>query len=309
MSIFDDDEEILEPDEDMDADDMLLDWENRIAEARRQAINALLYDKECEQRIRSIGTAESYHNESCMYAQSGDFQKAIEICEEGLKLGLNPDLIGDLINYNAKLGRHDQAHHYFDMQMERIPYKAWTWRNYSFAIEALIGEDARMNEELIRKLVKDYQTFLPTEEKAFMAEYEMEQALGNHEQALAALEKAVKEHPASEQCAIQLADILLQNGNFVRAYEMAVRAISASARCQSSIQSAFAAMILCFCKDAMLWQEMAQGKEPEIKRILALKRQYESLKDCFSVKLLLFQIQIEDRISLLTVLIEGISEA
>ena len=47
MSIFDDDEEILEPDEDMDADDMLLDWENRIAEARRQAINALLYDKEC----------------------------------------------------------------------------------------------------------------------------------------------------------------------------------------------------------------------------------------------------------------------
>ena len=313
MSIFDDaifdDDEILEPDEDMDASEELVDWKTKIAEARRLAMSAMLYDEECEKRIHSVGTADACHNKSCAYAQLGDFPKAIEVCEEGLKLGVNPDLTGDLINYNAKLGRYDQVHHYLDMQMEKIPRKAWTWRSYTFAIEALISEDVQANEALLRELVKDYQAYLPMEERAFEAEFELEQALGNRDEALAVLEKAVKAHPGSEQCAIQLADILLQNGDFIRAHEMAIRAISASAQCQSGIQCASAAMILCFCKDALLWQDIAQGRKPDIKRILALRKQYEALMECFHVKLMPFQTQIEARISLITILMAGFGEA
>lgn len=46
MSIFDDaifdDDEILEPDEDMDASEELVDWKTKIAEARRLAMSAML---------------------------------------------------------------------------------------------------------------------------------------------------------------------------------------------------------------------------------------------------------------------------
>ena len=90
---------------------------------------------------------------------------------------------------------------------------------------------------------------------------------------------------------------------------MAIRAISASAQCQSGIQCASAVMILCFCKDALLWQEIAQGQKPDIKRILALKKQYEAIMERFQVKLMPFQTQIEARISLLTILIAGFGEA
>lgn len=285
-----------------------VEGKRRAIEARHMAMDSMLQNEADGDSLCSLGTAEDYCSKAEEYAQFSAYKKAIDICEAGIRFGLHPDLTGSLIRYNGRIGRIDQVHHYLDMQMEEIPRKAWTWRSYSYAIEALIREGSLKNEELLHELVRDYQTFLPMEEKAYLAEFDIEQALGNHEKALAALENAVKSHPAAEECAMKLAEILMQRGDFHRAQEMAIRAVSASAKKQSNIESIDAVMIICLCKDALIWREIADGKKLEVKRIMEAKKLYETMSEHFSMRIILNHYDIEYRMNLLNALIACYSE-
>ena len=317
MSLFDDDSTIWDPAEVMgeekteqelvSVEQDFLEWEKKLAEARRAAEAAMALDDD-QDDFHELGDADDYHNKSCEFARKKDYKKAIEVCEAGLKHGLNADLTGDLINYFGKIGRFDRVHHYLDLQMEKIKKAAWTWRSYTFAIDGLINEGAEKNEAVLRELVKDYQRHLPHEEKSYMAEFDLEHALGNHTQALAALERAVKNHPAAEQCALKLADLLIESGEFKRAREIAIRAVSASSQSQPGIRTAYAAFVICLCEDAMLWRAMAEGEEPDVKVVIKLVKKYEMLKEHFMLKLIPYHDQIDDRINLLKLMIQACDE-
>lgn len=256
--------------------------------------------------LDNIGDADDYHNRSCDLARKSKFKEAAAVCEAGLKkYPNNVDLIADLISYHSKAGNLQEAHRYLDLQMRNIPRSSWNWRSYSFSIDALLAEDVHANEALLRELLADYQSSLPHVERAYLAEHDFEQALGNDANAINALEKAIRIHPAAESCCLRLADYLIERGEFKKSREIAMRGIAASAQSQPAIRTSYCALLICLCDDALLWLDHAAGKPVAAADVQRIKDEYAAL-DKFNTNLLPYRDQIEDRKTLLDFLLTAL---
>ena len=243
--------------------------------------------------------ADDYHNKAVSYARRSMYSKAARICMEGLeKFPLNVDLLADTITYSKDAGDMEQAEKYYSILKNKVPFKRWNWRAFTFSFDYLLEADPEANEEECRLLVENYRRYLPYEERADMAESELESALGNAEESMTVLRNALHSRSNSSQCALRLADMLMDRGLYEDVIETANYGIAASAEAQPSINVPYLYYLRALSKDHLLHRKECAGEEITEAEVSALKEEYELLISEFK-EILHYSHNIKNRMKML----------
>lgn len=159
--------------------------------------------------------SDDYHNKAVDRARRGKKREAAGICMEGLKkFPRNVDLLADTIKYSSEAGDMRTAAAHYSILKESVPFQRWNWRAFTFSFDYLLKKDPIANEDECRHIIAHYKKYLPYEEKASMAESELEEALGNAESSMNVLKEAIRTYANASQCALRLADMQMGSRPF-----------------------------------------------------------------------------------------------
>ena len=221
-------------------------------------------------------TAGDYHNKATHYARRGDHKSAADICIDGLlRFPYNIDLRADIIKYCSEIGDTETAAQQYAFLRNSVPFRCWNWRAFSFSLDHLLADSPIKNEEECRLLIDQYKAYLPYEEKACVAESELEAALGNAETSMQVLETAILAHANASQCAIRLADMQMERGLYTEVITTADYGIAASAEVQPSVNVPYLYYIRALAKDHILHKKECRQEPICSEDITALMDEYE----------------------------------
>ena len=210
---------------------------------------------------------------------------------------MNVNLLADTINYSSKCGDMRVADtHYF--MLRKLPFSRWSWRAFTFSCDYLLANNPIENEEEIRLLVKQYKTVLPYEEKACVAESELENALGNHEQSMKILAESIQHYSNAPLCALHLADMQFARGMYKDVVKTCNYGIAASAEPRPSINTPYLLLLRVMSKDHILVAK-ANHETVNISEVNAIRDEYKLLLEEFPHQMMLHSGAIEERRSIL----------
>lgn len=222
--------------------------------------------------------SDKIHNKAVDRARRGKNREAAEICMAGLKrFPTNVDLLADTIKYSSEAGDMQTADDHYSMLKDSVPLRRWNWRAYTFSFDHLLKEDPVANEDECRAIVENYKKYLPYEEKASLAESELEEALGNAEGSMSVLKEAISTHANASQCALRLADMQMDRGLFENVLETTNYGIAASAETQPSINVPYLYYIRALAKDHLLHKKECVGESITKEEVESLREEYELL--------------------------------
>ena len=242
------------------------------------SINGALENPESDDGGNTDLDADDYHNQGCDIARKGRKREAARFCMEGLeKFPLNVDLLADTIKYSTDTGDLPTADEHYSILKTSVPFRRWNWRAFTFAFDYLITKDPVENESECRTLVENYKKCLPYEERACLAESELEAALGNADLSMQVLQDAIRSHPNASQCAMRLADMQMDRGLYKDALRTVMYGAAASAAVQPSINAAYLYLIRVLAKDHALHEKEASGEPINIEEVELVKHEYDLL--------------------------------
>ena len=224
--------------------------------------------------------ADEVHNKAVHYSRSGKPRTAMEICMKGLeRFPNNADLLADTVKYASECGDMAEAQKHYELLKTRLPVTSWNWRAFTFSFDYLMG-DPITNEKECRKVVESYERVLPYEQRAYLAECELEEALGNAEGAMTVLHGAVHKLANAAQCALKLADMQLDRGQYNEAHKTALYGIAA-AESQPSINAPYLLYVCALARDHELHEKVMNGEPVTQDEVDALEHQYSILGNDF----------------------------
>ncbi len=258
-----------------------------------------------------IGTADSYHNVAVAYAREDAEDIACKILEKGLKqFPHSVDLLADYIKYIISCTDFNNALPKYD-KLATIPKNRWNWRAFTFSIDYLFArvEREELDEEAIEsiieticKLVEEYKKYLPYDEKAFLAEAEMQRQFNEHDKERATLKSAIEQLKAAPKCLIRLADIQYERGDYAAALKLIDRCKRDAIEPQLGVNYGYTFYLSALCKIATLFEcinELGGGATD------AMKAQIEDIfEDCRVALRILKIIRYKKNITMLTKVIE-----
>ena len=158
--------------------------------------------------------------------------------------------------------------------LRKLPFSRWSWRAFTFSCDYLLANNPIENEEEIRLLVKQYKTVLPYEEKACVAESELENALGNHEQSMKILAESIQHYSNAPLCALHLADMQFARGMYKDVVKTCNYGIAASAEPRPSINTPYLLLLRVMSKDHILVAK-ANHETVNISEVNAIRDEYK----------------------------------
>lgn len=223
--------------------------------------------------------ADDFHNKAVELARFEKHKRALAICEIGMKrFPTSVDLLADAIKYSSVTGDMSTASKYYE-KLRNIPFQRWNWRAFTFSFDYLLG-DPIANEAECRSIIENYKKYLPYEEKANMAESELEAALGNHERCALVLEEAIHTLKCACQCGLKLAKMQLERGDFEGARETCNFGLS-SAELQPTIPVPYLLFIRTLAEDSILHKKVHDHTEISQSEIDAIYDTYDSILSDF----------------------------
>lgn len=180
-----------------------------------------------------IGDADDYHNFSVTMSREDDYYTAYQIVARGLEqFPYNTDLLADAIYYGSNCKKYAECNEYVKILLNR-PRASWTWRAFTFLIDYFKNcWDWESNIETIEEglnialdIAKEYQMYMPSEERSYVAEYELhcslakvamdkhneEAAQGHMDSALELLKNTIDNGKyAAVQCCLRYADAMFE---------------------------------------------------------------------------------------------------
>lgn len=171
--------------------------------------------------IQYEGTADHFHNLAVEYARMDMYDSACRILERGIKdMPTSVDLLADFIKYGISCRRHTECKDYYE-RLQSIPFSQWNWRAYSFSIDYLLDCRTRMiNSDslagikrealaIANRFIRNIKT-----EQAFFDKASIYQAFNETKKEREVLLLALNSLRATPKCALRLADIEFDEGNF-----------------------------------------------------------------------------------------------
>ena len=259
-------------------------------------------DEDEENEEKENLTADDYHNKAVKYSSDGNHKNAIEICKAGLeRYPLNVDLISDIIKYSTELGDHETAENYYAILKSTIPVQRWNWRAFTFSFDYKLEADPIGNEAECRTIIADFKKYIPHEERAYVCESELEEALGNYNRSKEVLDTAVKRFKSAGQCAFRLCNKLLELGMYEEVIPVADYALAATAKPQPTVNEEVIAFLQVLAKDALLHSRFATSEKVTENEINSILKAYDVLSENLIIKIRFSQV-ITTRKLLLTLL-------
>ena len=126
------------------------------------------------------GTANEFFNFITSYLTGGDYFTALKLCQRALALyPYDADLVATAFQAASGCGRFEVCERMLEVA-NRIPKKCWNWRSFVFIIDyyqAFLAacDPERVDEVLEQALAvaRDYQRYLPTDERGYNKEAEL----------------------------------------------------------------------------------------------------------------------------------------
>ena len=224
--------------------------------------------------------ADDFHNKAVELARFEKHKRALAICEIGMKrFPASVDLLADAIKYSSVTGDMSTASKYYE-KLRNIPFQRWNWRAFTFSFDYLL-RDPVANEAECRSTIENYKKYLPYEEKANMSESELEAALGNRERSALILAEAIHTLRRACQCALKLAEMQLERGDFEDVLETCNFGLS-SVELQPTVPVPYFLLIRTLAEDSILHKKVNEHIEVSQSEIDAIYDTYESILSDFS---------------------------
>lgn len=243
------------------------------------------------------GSSSDYHNLAVELTREGCYLQGFMVVEKGLeKTPYNVDLLADAVFYGSSAGKYEKCEEYAKRLMNR-PFALWNWRAFTFMIDYYMEKSDWLDDEqaiseayaTALDLAKKAQRFLRNEERGYLAEHNVHEALErwkiqfaeeakdqdekkkfeenaamHRTYAVAALKKAIdNEEMVSIQCCLRYADLKFEERDYEAALEVCEKAFCYG-EAQPSARLGYFHYIAALCHDCMINQERAFEDEQRI---------------------------------------------
>lgn len=216
------------------------------------------------------GTAIDYHNIAVDYARQDIHDCACRILRRGLQtIEFSVDMLADLIRYSISSGQYQLCKAPYETLL-KIPTENWNWRAFSFSIDYLQElanhiESPEKRDELKQQALSLADKFIEKEnsdqayyDKANILRFFGKDQLGEQTEE-SVLKCGLKQRARAHKCALRLADILFDRGDYVDAIEYLHRCCLSAFKPQPDINSGYAFLLLALSKACQLFCQEHNG--------------------------------------------------
>ncbi len=210
-----------------------------------------------------IGSVDEFHNFAVDFSRKDDYDTACKILDKGLEsFPKSVDLLADYLQYGINCGRFVLCDTYFHI-LEKIPMVRWTWRGFSFSIDYLqfladgTDNEVELNEwkQKMIELANKYLEYMPYNEDAFLTKANVFKYFNDTNQEIIVLETALKNIKSCPKCALRLADIFFNRGEYKKSLEYIDVCRYSATQTQEKINQAYMYYLSGLCKSATVHQE------------------------------------------------------
>lgn len=242
----------------------------------------------CNESWKVFADDGDYHNLAVDYARLNLCDCALWILERGLKETPSPNLLADKILYGSESGQDKLCEEAYE-SLNRLDKESWGWRAYSFSIKYCLKKAKSLPKGKIRDNLKE-ETYALAEEfisyaqlnpedaadRAYFEKASLVKELGPGENEKGITQESVLKDGcnainSAPQCALCLADIMFERGNYDEAISLLNQCRLAINTSQPSVNPAYVYLLYAMAKTSKLIQENTDGdfseRESEIKLI------------------------------------------
>lgn len=279
---------------------------NEVIDKLIQRIDAKIQELEAEEKAAQ---EDSLFGENTSMSDSSDcedelFEHTDEDCEmERIdyskdKCDIFPEaanILGSIVKQSVAIRDYQKASE-FIKRLDAIPVEKHGFNTIVVEIMYLLF-DPYNNEKQIRKKITFIKKKFPMKEEGLYYEGILEGRLGNIDNSMTLLRKAVEKCRVAPRSAELLAYELLKSGEFEETIKYANMAITMSAFLDPIIDTAKVCYCKCLAQDALLCNRVFANEKVPVDEINSARLSYESLKNDFpSLK---YSRTIDNRISVL----------
>lgn len=195
-----------------------------------------------------IGDSNDYHNFAVVVSRDDDYLTAYQIVTRGLQqFPYNTDLLADAIYYGSNCKKYAECEEHVKTLLDR-PRASWTWRAFTFLIDYFKNcWDWEANPKTVEQglnialnVAKEFQKYLPSEERSYLAEYELRKNLAKiamdkgdedgaeeyEQEAIDLLKKTINSGKYSAvQCSLRYADEMFAQQSYKEVIEICDKAL------------------------------------------------------------------------------------
>lgn len=216
--------------------------------------------KSIVERLLSSKSPGSYNNRGYMYSITGDTEKALQTCCEGLnKYPDNIKLLSEAIMLSMELGKEESAGGYYE-RMKNVSFKVWSGNAYSAAMDYLLLHPEDNGEE-IKSIIENCKKNRKYYTHIYSDEYRYYHLIGEEEKGIDSLKTAVTLKNADEE-ALRLLEIQMERGQVSEAEKTCMYCLSNSqVRVSKKVEQPYILLILTLIDDVRLKEKLTSSKK------------------------------------------------
>lgn len=217
------------------------------------------------------GSADAWHNLAVNLARIDAYDLACLVLQRGLDFyPKNVDLLADYLQYGMECGQGEYCKAVCKT-LNKVPKALWTWRGHHFLIfyykeQLLLSGTEKELERYkaeIDQLLKLYRQQFPDNESSYDCEADVCRELNDRQREEAVLREALEALKIAPKCAMQLAVMLFDRGEYQEALRYAQRALRDSVQTQMGVNEAFLCYLCGLAKFAILLLDEEANGYPE----------------------------------------------
>lgn len=222
-----------------------------------------------------IGSIDDFHNFAINFSRKDDYETACNILDKGLvQFPKAVDLLADYLQNGVNCNRFKRCEECFNILL-KIPMMRWTWRGFSFSIDYMqtLADNIEDEKELITwkqkmlDMADNYYKFYAYSEDTFLAKADIFQYFNDREKEIDTLNTALKQIKSCPKCALRLADIYFEKGEYDNALEYIERCKYGSIQTQEKINEGYMYYLSGLCKAARIHQLSSYENEELVEDI------------------------------------------
>lgn len=236
-----------------------------------------------------LGSETDYHNLTVEFSRQNCAPYAASVAGLGVKVyPMSTTLLADAIKYYQEIGDSKSCRIGYE-KLKSISRKYWTWRTFVFVIDFLKDslstsssiEEFENNLEDAKQFIADFKTYIPHEERSYVAEAELYQNENNYESAINALRDGVKNVGVAPQCCMKLADMYLELGKYSEVETYAKKGLLAAVQDQPTVSVAYLYYLLAMSMDAGRIMKKQSDESVDESRIQEIVTAYQTADRLF----------------------------
>lgn len=240
--------------------------------------------------LQIFGTADEYHNVAVNYARQNLYDGACRILQRGRRaIPYSVDILADLIKYGISGGQYEIGEESYHV-LSGISRECWNWRAFSFSIDYLIAKADQVEAETERSELKKQALALADQfiakenaDQAYFDKSTILRAFGNddlnNQTEESVLQLGLRQVKAAPKCALRLADILFEKGEYQRVIANLWQCCTNVFKPQPDINGNYAFLLLALSKASQIFAEQRDDYADAEQSILSVYRDFHTAMD------------------------------